>query len=57
MLVTRPPGYQLRAAPGQVDAGCFEEALAAGRAALPAATRRGRRSWWARGWHCGGDRH
>ena len=34
MLVTRSPGYQLLTAPEQVDAGRFEEALAAGRTAL-----------------------
>ena len=34
MLVTRSPGYQLLIAPEQVDAGRFEEALAAGRTAL-----------------------
>ena len=34
MLVTRPPGYQLLTAPGDVDAECFEDLLAAGREAL-----------------------
>ena len=34
MLVTRPPGYQLLTAPGDVDAECFEDLLAEGRKAL-----------------------
>ena len=34
MLVTRPPGYQLLTAPGDVDAECFEDLLADGREAL-----------------------
>jgi DNA-binding SARP family transcriptional activator len=34
VLVTRSPGYQLLAAPGDLDAGRFEDLLTAGRAAL-----------------------
>ncbi|WP_051468960.1 BTAD domain-containing putative transcriptional regulator [Actinomadura oligospora] len=49
LLVTVPPGYALRAAPGAVDAGRFREAVAAS-AGLPAAEAHARLDealgWW-----------
>ena len=34
LVLTRPPGYLLRVDPDHVDAGCFEQLVAAGRVAL-----------------------
>jgi DNA-binding SARP family transcriptional activator len=55
-LITRPPGYQLKVATGELDALRFQDLATAGRRALVRDDPQAAADQLAVGWACGGDR-